>query len=38
MEANKVKDSHRPSTDGGMAKEEFIRVEQRSTRLWSNRP
>lgn len=26
MEANKVKDSHRPLTDGGMAKEEFIRV------------
>ena len=26
MEANKVKDSHRPPTDSGMAKEEFIRV------------
>lgn len=26
MEANKVNDSHRPPTDGGMAKEEFIRV------------
>lgn len=26
MEANKVKDSHRPPKDGGMAKEEFIRV------------
>ena len=26
MEANKVNDSHRPLTDGGMAKEEFIRV------------
>ena len=26
MEANKVKDSHRPPTDGGMAREEFIRV------------
>ena len=26
MEANKVTDSHRPSTDSGMAKEEFIRV------------
>ena len=26
MEANKVKTSHKPTSDGGMAKEEFIRV------------
>lgn len=26
MEANKVNDSHRPPTDSGMAREEFIRV------------
>ena len=26
MEANKVTKSHKPLSDGGMAKEEFIRV------------
>ena len=26
MSANKQQDSHRPPSDGGMAKEEFIRV------------
>ena len=26
MEANKVTSSHKPPSDGGMAKEEFIRV------------
>ncbi len=26
MEANKVTSSHQPPSDGGMAKEEFIRV------------
>lgn len=26
MEANKVKTSHKPPSDGSMAKEEFIRV------------
>ena len=26
MTAKETKDSHRPPTDGGMAKEEFIRV------------
>ena len=26
MKANKVKDSHRPPTDRGMAREKFIRI------------